>query len=129
MSRQNIFIALAALVGLASGPWALDAAAASNPPMDWGMLAFMAGGIALAIPAVLGFQFAANKGKGFAQGWALFVPATTYFVGAGLGTLAISVWRSDLGPHAFLFAALGVAMLIGLAITRALFASRFTDAR
>jgi hypothetical protein len=129
VNRRGVFIALAALAGIASGPWALDAAVASQPPVDWGLLAFMAGGTIIAVPVVLGFQAAVNPGNGFARGWEFSVPAASYCLGAGVGSLGVSIWRSDLGPQAFLFTALGLAMFIGLVIAKTLYASRRTNVR
>jgi hypothetical protein len=127
MSRERVFIALAIAAGLASGSWALENAAASGPLLDWGTLAFLSIGTALAAPIVLGFQVAAGNNNGLRTGWRYFALAFTYILASGVSALIFSVAKSSVGPHSFLIVVLGIAGLLGLAITKTLYAKRLSD--
>jgi hypothetical protein len=127
VSRQKVFLVLAIVAGVLSGPWALEGAAASNPPVDWGGLAFMCVGSVFALPSVLGIQVAVRNNKCLQMGWSFFLLASTYMMASGLSALALSVVRGNVGPHSFLIAGASIASFAGLAISKTIYARRFSD--
>jgi hypothetical protein len=127
MNWRYLLLAIALLAGLASGPSSLESAAASEPPIGWGSLAFMFFGSVVALPLVLGFQALVGKAKALRWGWSLFLLGAVYFTASGVAALVAALIGPGLVPHSFLFLALGVAMFLGLGIVKALFASKFAD--
>lgn len=127
MNTRIALLAVAALAGLLSGPYSLESAAQSEPPIEWDSLAFAFAGCLAAIPIVLGLQAALGNDKALRWGWLFFLVAATYFTLAGVGAVVVSAAGSGVVPHSFLFLVIGLASLAGLAIVKRVFASRFTN--
>ena len=118
---------LAVLAGLASGPSSLESAAASEPPIGWGSLAFVFFGSLVALPLVLGFQVALGKSKALRWGWYFFLFGAVYCTASGVAALVVAAIGPGLVPHSFLFLTLGLAMLAGLGVVKVAFASKFAN--
>lgn len=127
MNWRYLLLALALLAGFASGPSSLESAAASEPPIGWGSLAFVFFGTLAALPLVLAFQVALGKAKALRWGWHFFLFGAIYCTASGLAALVVAATGPGLVPHSFLFLALGVAMLLGLGILKVVFATKFAN--
>lgn len=127
MNWRYLMLGAALAAGLASGPSSLESAAASEPPIGWGSLAFFFFGSLVALPLVLGFQVALGSSKALRWGWLLFLFGAVYCTASGAAALLVAASGPGLAPHSFLFLALGVAMLAGLGIVRVTFASKFAN--
>jgi hypothetical protein len=125
MNWRYFLLGAAVVAGLASGPSSLESAAASQPAITWGALAFAFVGSLLAIPLVLGFQVAMGKGKALRIGWCFFLVGAAYCTAAGLAALVVAATGPGFAPHTFLFFVLGLAMLAGLGIVKVVFARKF----
>ncbi|HEY1128391.1 MAG TPA: hypothetical protein VGF12_03220 [Roseateles sp.] len=122
---RGILLVAAVLAGAFSGPMALASAAASQPPMTWSELAFMAIGALVGLPLVLGLQAMQGNFNALRLGWALFLYVAVYCAAAGLAALVVALRGPGVEPHAFMFLVLGTAMLGGLALVRLVFRHRF----
>jgi hypothetical protein len=76
---------------------------------------------------VLGFQVALANSKALRWGWYFFLFGAVYCTASGVAALVAAAAGPGLVPHSFLFLALGVAMLTGLAIVKVVFASKFSN--
>ena len=120
----QVVLAIAALAGLVSGPWALDTAATSNPPLRWQDISLILVGCAFSLPLILGLQAALGNDKavrvaGTSFRWARLTSSRPESQpGVALASAAIS-------PHSLLFLAMGSGLLIGVAGSRVLFGSKF----
>ena len=121
-----LLLAVAVVAGLLSGNSALASVAASQPPIAWGDLAFVAAGTLVGLPAVLGFQVLLGNINALRLGSVIFLYAGIYCAAAGLAALVIAPRGPGLVPHALLFLVLGAAMLGGVGIVHLIFRRRFT---
>ena len=120
-----VLVIVAALAGVASGPSALSAANASQPPLDWPSIAFIFAGAAAALFIVLGFQGFLRKNKAVALGWNLFALSTVYMAASGIAALFISLAQGSFGPPSVLFLALATACTLSLVAVRKTFPRAF----
>ena len=127
MNWRYVLLAVAILAGLASGPSSLESAAASEPPIGWGSLAFLSAGTLAAMPLLLGFQVAIGNKKALRWGWYFFLIGAIYFTAAGVAACVVSAIGPGLVPHTFLFLAIGLALLAGLGLVKLMFAGRFRN--
>lgn len=127
MNWHRLLLALAALAGAVSGNSSLQSAAASQPPITWGSLAFLFVGSLFGLAAVLGFQAGLGKTKVLRWGWLFFLYGAAYFAVSGLAALVIAFRGPGLAPHSFLFLVLGVGMLCGLGLVRLAFKGKFAN--
>jgi hypothetical protein len=127
MNWRHLLLVVAVLFGAASGSSSLESAAASQPPITWGSLAFAFGGSLVASPLVLGFQAALGNAKAFRWGWYFFLIGAVYFTVSGIAAIVVAARGPGLAPHSFLFFAVGVAMLVGLGATRVAFSNKFAN--
>ncbi len=125
MNWHRFLLAAAVIGGAASGPSALDAAAASEPPIVWGSLALIAAGSLVALLLVLGFQAALGSAKGLRWNWLFLLYGAVYCTVSGMAALVVAVRGPGLAPHSFVIFVLGVGMLCGLGIARLAFRRRF----
>jgi hypothetical protein len=128
MNTRTAVLSVAFIAGLASGPSALEAGAASVPPIEWSTLPFFFIGSAIALFLVLAFQVALKKEKAFALGWKLFAVGTVYAVASGLGAVGTAIFKSATGPAMFTILVIGFGMAVGLWALKATFASRLRGA-
>ncbi len=117
-------LSLASVAGLASGPSALEAGAASVPPIEWSTPPYLFFGSAAALFLVLAFQVALKKNKSFSLGWKLFAVGTVYGVVSGLSAVALALYRSATGPSVFTVLVVGCGMALALWALKATFAER-----
>jgi hypothetical protein len=108
---------LAIFAGLVSGPWALESAASSRPPLRWSDIAAISAFCFVGIPTVLGIQLTRKPEP---PRWVLpfFALSAIYFLGAGVSAGVISVFRAEFGPHSLLILVFGIAQLLGVATIR-----------
>jgi hypothetical protein len=128
MTIFRVALAIAALLGLASGWSALGVAAASQPPLMWRDLLLMLIGCAVALPVVLGLQAALGTKKAVCIGWYLFLLAGVNFFATGVSATLIAMSQSALAPHSFLFLVIGTGALLGVAGSRILFGGSLAKA-
>ena len=124
MNTKTLVLSLASVAGLASGPSALKAGAASVPPIEWSTLPFIFCGSALALFLVLAFQVALKKDKAFSVGWKFFAVGTVYAVVSGISAIIYALFSSSAGPSMFTIFMVGLGMAAGLAALKTAFASR-----
>ena len=124
MNTKTVVLSLACIGGLASGPSALEAGAASVPPIEWSTLPLLFFGSAIALLFVLAFQVALKNDKAFSLGWKLFAVATVYAISSGLTSILVALFRSSAGPSMFMVLAVGLGMAAGLAALKTAFAGR-----
>ena len=124
MNTRTVVLSLASIAGLASGPSALEAGAASVPPIEWSTLPFLFFGSAIALFLVLAFQDALKKDKAFSPGWKLFAVGTVYAVVSGISAILFALFGTSAGPSMFTILMIGLGMAAGLAALKAAFAGR-----
>ncbi|MGR4869363.1 hypothetical protein ACIPRI_10905 [Variovorax sp. LARHSF232] len=124
----RVVLAIAAVSGLASGPWALDAAAASNPPLHWQDVSLIFAGSAASLPLILGLQASLGNDKAVRVGWHFFLLGAVNFFATGISTAGVALASAAISPHSLLFLAMGSGLLVGVAGSRVLFASKFAKA-
>ncbi|MFG6430737.1 hypothetical protein [Roseateles sp. LYH14W] len=124
MNTRTIILSIACIAGLASGPSALKAGAASVPPIEWMTLPFLFIGSAIALFLVLAFQVALKNDKAFSRGWKLFAVGTVYAVASGLSAVGTAVLNSATGPPMCTVLVIGSGMALALMALKAAFASR-----
>jgi predicted membrane channel-forming protein YqfA (hemolysin III family) len=104
----------AAVVGLASGQGSLESAAAAQPPLGWGHLAFVFIGSIIGMILVVGFQLMRKDEKYGRWAFRFMTPITIFIAGSGLGALGVALYSGRHGPAAWLFLACGAGALLGL---------------
>ena len=124
MKTRTIILSLACIAGLASGPSALEASAASVPPIAWTTLSYLFIGTAVALFFVLAFQAALKKYKAFSLGWKLFAVGAVYAIASGLGAVGTAILMSATGPPAFTLLAIGFGMAVALMVLKTAFPTR-----
>ncbi len=123
MNTRTVVLSLACIAGLASGPSALEAGAASVPPIEWSTLLYIFVGSAIALFLVLAFQVALKKDKAFSLGWKLFAVSTVYAVVSGLSAVGTAIVKSATGPAMLAILVVGCGMAVALVALKATFAS------
>lgn len=105
---------VAAVVGLALGQSSLESAAAAQPPLGWGDLAFIFIGSTIGMILVVGFQLL-RKDQKYGR-WALrfMTPISIFIAASGVGALAVALYSGQRGPAAWLFLACGIGAMLGL---------------
>lgn len=121
----QVVLAIAALAGLVSGPWALDTAATSNPPLRWQDISLILVGCAFSLPLILGLQAALGNDKAVRVGWHFFLLGAVNFFATGISAAGVALASAAISPHSLLFLAMGSGLLIGVAGSRVLFGSKF----
>ncbi|OGI63586.1 MAG: hypothetical protein A2W18_07520 [Candidatus Muproteobacteria bacterium RBG_16_60_9] len=116
------------IAGLFSGPGALEAGAAAQPPIEWSDIPFVFVGGVLGMIFVIGIQLLRREPK--PSKWALWLlgPASLYFVVSGLSAVVLASSRCGVAPHAVLFFAVGAGTLIGVGVSWLLYRWRFKNA-
>jgi hypothetical protein len=114
MSTRSAFVLLGILAGLVSGPWALESAASSRPPLRWSDIAGISAFCFVGIPIVLGIQLT-RRPEPPRWVWPIFALSAIYCFAAGVSAAAISIYRAEFGPHSLLILVFGSAQLLGVA--------------
>ena len=114
MTRWRWIAVGAAVIGLASGNGSLESAAAAQPPLGWGDLAFTFIGSIIGMILVVGFQLMRKDEKYGRWAFRLVTPIAIFVAGSGLGALGVALYSGQCGPAAWLFLACGAGALLGL---------------
>ena len=116
------------IAGLFSGPGALEAGAAAQPPIEWSDIPFVFVGGALGMLFVIGIQLFRREPK-FSK-WALWLlgPASLYFFVSGLSAVFLAASRGEVTPHAVLFFSVGAGTLLGVGVSWLIYRRRFQNA-
>jgi len=122
---RTAIVLVAILAGLASGPSALEAGAASVPPLDRLGISMIVLFCLVAVPALLGFQAAFRRSKPVVDGWSFFAVAAIFFLAAGVSAMVFAVQKSNFQWYAALGLAVGLGLGAGLVIARRAFARHF----
>ena len=123
------WIIIGALVaGALSGPSALEAGAAAQPPIEWPDIPFVFFGGAFGMLFVIGIQLFRHDSK--PSLWALyfFGPVSLWLVTSGLSAAVLAIVRGSVAPFAFLFFAGGAGALLGVWACWLMFRRRFKNA-
>lgn len=80
--------------------------------------------MAVAVPTVLGLQAALRNERAMRLSWHLLLYVAIYLLSSGVAALVVAARGSELLPHAFLFAVLGLGVLKGVGLTRLAFLRR-----
>ena len=118
----------ALVLGLLANPLALGAANSSSPPIDWLAIPFVFIGGALGILFVLGIQILRSDPKYGRLGVRVFEPLSVLMLGSGIGALGMSGVSGELGPSSIVFLAIGLGLLVGVALSSFWFRVRFKAA-
>lgn len=124
MNTRTVLLSLAGIAGLGSGPSALEAGAASVPPIEWSTLPLLFFGSSVALFLVLAFQVALKKDNAFSLGWKLFALGTVYAVVSGVSAAFLGLFHSNAGPSTFTILVVGLGMTAGMAALKVAFAER-----
>ena len=116
------------IAGMFSGPGALEAGAAAQPPIEWSDIPFVFVAGALGMLFVIGIQLFRREPK--PSKWALWLlgPASLYFVASGLSAVLLAASRGRVAPQAVLFFAVGAGTLLGVGVSWLLYRRRFKHA-
>ena len=116
------------IAGLFSGPGALEAGAAAQPPIEWSDIPFVFVGSVFGMLFVIGIQLFRREPK--PSKWALWFlgPASLYFVASGLSAVFLAASRGGVAPYAVLFLAVGAGALLGVWVSWLFYRWRFNNA-
>ena len=116
------------IAGMFSGPGALEAGAAAQPPIEWSDIPFVFVGGALGMLFVIGIQLFRREPKPSKRALWLLGPASLYFVASGLSAVLLAASRGGVAPHDVLFFAVGAGTLLGVGVSWLLYRRRFKHA-
>jgi hypothetical protein len=116
------------IAGLFSGPGALEAGAAAQPPIEWSDIPFVFVGGVFGMIFVIGIQLFCREPK--PSKWALWLlgPASLYFVASGLSAVFLAASHGGVTPYAVLFLAVGAGALLGVWVSWLFYRRRFKNA-
>jgi hypothetical protein len=125
--RAHAAIYLAAAIGgLLSGPFSLQATSASQPPHVWEDIPFVFLGCAAGLFMVIGFQVLLRNFRAARFAALAFGAIAVYFLAAGAAAAAWGLVQFGPVPHAFVFLASGLGSVAGVALCHLLFASKWS---
>lgn len=118
-----LFVAL--IVGLLSGPSAMDAAASAAPLIDWSTIPIAFGGAFLGMLFVIGIQLVRRDPS--SGRWALLILGvlSVFLIGTGVSSLVSSLMSADVEPSSALFLALGLGAVLAVCACGLIFRRRF----
>jgi len=119
-----IFIA-AAIGGFVSGPFSLQATAASQPPHVWEDIPFVFVGCAVGLLMVVGCQALLRNFRAARFASLAFGAIGVYFLAAGAAAAIWGLVQFGAVPHAFIFLACGLGITTGVALCYFLFSSKW----
>jgi hypothetical protein len=122
-----IFIA-AAVLGLASGPAMLGAAAEAQPPLQWEDILFAFFGSLVGGLFVVGTQLLRRDPRPSWWAICLFGPASLWFTASGLSASLVALVTTGIVPHSIFFIAVGVGLLFGVLACHGIHKRRFRNA-
>ena len=121
------FVAVA-ILGLISGPSALEAGAAALPPIEWSGVSFAFFGSAVAMVFLVGLQLLRREPRPAIWALRLLDIVSVFFVAAGVSAITLTIFGGSFRPYAALFLAIGIGAIMGLYLSRLGFRLRFSDA-
>lgn len=127
MISRTVLYSIALIAGLLSGPWSLQSAAQSQPPLSWDALLFVFIGCAVGLVLVIGFQMVIGNYKAGRMAVRLFRGIGIYFLGAGVtGAIWSVIFGLGAVPHAFMFLVMGLGVIAGVTVCHLVFASKWS---
>ena len=113
------------IAGLFSGPGALEAGAAAQPPISWSDIpfSFVVSTFGMLLP--IGIQLLRREPKPSLWALRFLGLVSLWFATSGLSAVVLAIYRGSVAPHSVLFFAIGVGALLGVAICWLLFRWRF----
>lgn len=127
MKSWHWIIALIILAGVFSGPAALEAATAAQPPIEWSDIPFVFVGSAFGMLFVIGIQLFRRKSKFSKRALQLLSPASLYFFVSGVSAAFLAVSGGEVMPHAFLIFSVGSGTLLGVGVSWLMYRHRFQN--
>jgi hypothetical protein len=118
MNRAALFGLGLAILGVISGPSALESAQMAQPPIGWSALAVIFFGCGIGIFLVLGFQALVHQFRGLRWGWWIFGANAAFFLGAGISSLAVGIATGAPWAPAMLFLVIGLGISVALVLCR-----------
>ena len=116
---------VAAVAGVALGPFSLAAARASQPPITWNAIGIIILGSLLGGLFVLGIQILRKNPKYGKFALMFFEPISIFIIGSGIGGLVYSIYLVELGPPSALFLAIGFGLFLSVVVSTKFYRSRF----
>ena len=123
----RVAIAVVVVLGLISGPWALDSGRASQPSLEWSAVWIVGVASAIAAMFVFGLQVLLRNPVGARRAlWALGL-AALYFAASGASAFGVALFQRTVDPGSVIILVIGVGAIagvgIGIAVYRAAFAT------
>lgn len=125
-NTQRILLVLTVIGGLFSGPWSLESAAHSQPPVQWTDIPFTLFGCLVGLLFVLGFQVVIGNLKTAYYGWQFFVLCGLFFLATGVSVIATALFTVGLSPEAFLFFTIGAGICLAALLCKYLFSKKWS---
>jgi len=127
MKRLHWAIAGALIVGILSGPSALEQGAAAQPPIAWRDIPFSFLGGAVGMLFVIGIQLVRRNPK--PSQWALYFlgPVSVWLTASGLSAALLAFARDGAAPYAFLLLSVGMGALLGVWVCWLIFRLRYAN--
>ena len=126
MRAHSVIVLAAAIVGLASGPFSLQATSAAQPPHVWEDIPFVFIGCAFGLFMVIGFQGLLRNFRAARFASLAFGAIGVYFLAAGVAAAVWGLVQFGAVPHAFIFLACGLGITTGVAVCHLLFSSKWS---
>lgn len=113
------------IVGLFSGPSALETGAISQPPIEWSDMPFAFVSSFFGMLFVIGIQLFRKEPK--YSKWAIYFMGlcSLYFVSSGLCAVFLVAYRAELSAYAFIFLTIGIGAFLGVWVSWLLYRKRF----
>ena len=116
------------IAGLFSGPGALEAGAAAQPPIEWPDIPFVFFGGLFGMLFVIGIQLFRREPKPILWAMRFLGPASLWFAVSGLSAVVLAISSGGVAPYSVLFFAVGVGALLGVVVCWFLYRWRFKNA-
>ena len=125
MKTVPVLSAVAVIAGLVVGPWALEAAQAARPPIDWSDIPFVFVGSAVGVLFVVGLQVLMGKqGPARFASW-FFGIIGMHVASSGVSAVVIAAFRGGVGPSALLFTSVGIGTIVGALFAGVAYRAKF----
>lgn len=112
MNLQRILLLASVILGIISGPWALESASLSQPPIQWADIPFILFGCIVGLLFLLGFQVLIGNLKAAYFFWQFFALLGYFFLATGFSAFSTALFSVGLQPHAFLFLTIGIGVCL-----------------
>lgn len=125
MRLQRILIIVAVIIGLVSGPWILESASLSQPPIQWVDIPFILFGCIVGLPFVLGLQVLMGNLKMAYSYWRFFALSGLFLLATGLSAFITAIFTVGVQPHALLFLTMGIGICMATFICQFIFGGKW----